>query len=364
MATTGVKCWGLNRYGQLGDGTTFQSNKPRDVSGLANGVSALTAGGYHTCAIANGGVKCWGDNANGQLGDDGKTTLSPVPVDTVGIATGATAVTGGGSHTCALLSDKTAKCWGLNDKGQLGDATTDRRLTPVTVAGLTGIEMIAAGGPHTCAITSGGTTSCWGSGAAGELGDWAQANRLTPFVAQGAASGATTLGLGQSHTCVELDNGLGKQVVSCFGWDGSGQLGLGAATRRVSPIPAQADVPAALTVSAGTGKSGSEFILTGVRFERGQSVSFTINGTPVAAPTLDPSQAQAGSFALDLLTAADNGEGIYTVKATSGSRTASATITLGNSHPTRVEPGSSASISAAGIQPAQAKRVYLPLQLR
>jgi alpha-tubulin suppressor-like RCC1 family protein len=134
LTSGALKCWGYNAKGQLGNGTTTNAVNPADVTGLTSGVTAVAAGYKHTCAVvADGGVKCWGLNDSGQLGN-GTTTDSLTPVSVTGIASGAAAVTAAGSgayvkdqsgsHSCALLTDKTAKCWGYAAAGQLGDGTT------------------------------------------------------------------------------------------------------------------------------------------------------------------------------------------------------------------------------------------------
>jgi len=178
---SGVKCWGFNFYGQLGDGTTIERHTPVDVSGLASGVSAITAGSYHTCALtAGGGVKCWGWNDYGQLGD-GTTTIRLTKVNVSGLTSGVSAITARWGHTCALTSAGGAKCWGWNNQGQLGDGTTDNRHTPVNVSGLaSGISEIAAGKIHTCARTAGGGVKCWGGNLSGQLGDGTWDDHHTP----------------------------------------------------------------------------------------------------------------------------------------------------------------------------------------
>jgi alpha-tubulin suppressor-like RCC1 family protein len=104
------------------------------VSGLTSG-AVLTAGGGHSCAVlTNGTARCWGLNNYGQLGN-GTTTSSLTPV-VVWALSNAAPITAGLNHSCALLANGTAKCWGLNKHGQLGNGTTTNRLVPVNVTGL------------------------------------------------------------------------------------------------------------------------------------------------------------------------------------------------------------------------------------
>jgi alpha-tubulin suppressor-like RCC1 family protein len=163
----GVKCWGGNAYGELGNG-----GGPLDlaytavsVTGLGRGIREITAGAQHTCALTSAGaVKCWGDSRLGQLGSratpNGRT---PVPVAAAGLKSGIRAIAGGGQHTCALTSAGGAKCWGANGQGALGNGSRTPSVTPLDAADLTsGVAAITAGDYHTCALTSGGGVKCWG----------------------------------------------------------------------------------------------------------------------------------------------------------------------------------------------------------
>lgn len=217
----GVKCWGSNSFGQLGDNTGANLNTPVDVLGLTSGVLKVASGGSHSCAVTlSGGVKCWGNNWYGQLGDN-TTTHHWAPVDVSGLS-GIVDIALGGSHSCALTSGGAVKCWGANWYGQLGDGTDQTSLVPRSVSGLSsGVAELSAGSYHNCARTNAGAVKCWGYNDDGELGDGTNADSYTPVNVSGLGGIATDIGVGSYHSCAVVSGG----GVKCWGYNSDGQLG-------------------------------------------------------------------------------------------------------------------------------------------
>jgi alpha-tubulin suppressor-like RCC1 family protein len=244
----GVKCWGNNDFGQLGDSSTVQRLAAVDVTGIASGAVAIAAGEMHTCALGTDGrVKCWGRNDLGQLGDS-STAGRVTPVAVAGLPNGIVAITSGLSHTCALTSGGAVKCWGYNNRGQLGDGSFATRTAPVDVSGLTGgVASIAAGAYHTCAVTSGGAAKCWGYNSNGQLGNNSGANTSTPLDVAGLASGVTLIAGGAFHTCALVSGG----AVKCWGSNSAGQVGDNSATQRAIPVAVSSLASGVTAISAG-----------------------------------------------------------------------------------------------------------------
>ncbi|WP_419203912.1 putative Ig domain-containing protein [Bordetella trematum] len=230
-AAGGVKCWGANRNGQLGDNSRTSRLAPVDVVGLSSGVASITTGGEHTCAVVSGAARCWGANNNGQLGDN-STTNRWMPVDVVGLNSGVTSVTAGFDHTCAITTTGAAKCWGANNSGKLGDNSTTARLAPVNVIVLSsGVASITAGRDHTCAVVS-GAARCWGANNNGQLGDNSTTDRWTLVGVVGLSSGVSSISAGKTHTCAVTTAGGAK----CWGRNSYGQLGNNSTTDSLTPV--------------------------------------------------------------------------------------------------------------------------------
>ena len=253
-----VFCWGYAGQGRLGygglgpdpvptnedpppigDNETPLSAGPVSLGGPA---IALSAGNEHTCALlATGAVRCWGGGSLGALGygdarniGDNELPSAAGPVELGGHT--ATALDAGGGHTCAVLDDKSVRCWGYGFFGELGLGSMNSIGTTETPANVPSVNLgpgasvkaIAAGDAHTCALLEDGSVRCWGRNQFGQLGYGRQDSigddespASAGAVALGAGRTALALATGTAHTCALLDD----QSVRCWGYGANGRLG-------------------------------------------------------------------------------------------------------------------------------------------
>ena len=248
-----VRAWGYNGLGQLGDNTIVNRTSPVQVTGpngvgVLDNVIAVSAGIYHSLALlSDGTVRAWGYNANGQLGDNTLTnSSSPVQVagpGGVGFLTNVVAVSAGGAHSLALLSDGTVRAWGSNWYGNLGDNTINDSSSPVQVAGFGGVGFldnviaVSAGEIHSLALLSDGTVRAWGHNANGQLGDNTLNNSSSPVQVAGSGGvgfldNVIAVSAGVGHSLALLSNG----TVRGWGHNANGQLGDNTLNNSSSPV--------------------------------------------------------------------------------------------------------------------------------
>ena len=245
-----VYCWGENAYGALGDGTTTNRSSPVAViqGALPSGatVRQIYAGDYHTCVVTSDtNTYCWGGSTNGQLGDNVstntyRTTPAAVVQGALPSTIGIVQVSAGNTQSCVIAIDNRAYCWGENTYGNLGNGTTaNTQPSPVAVSqgslpSTRTVRQISVT-LGACVIASDNDEYCWGNNVNGRIGDGTTTDRWVPTkVTQGAIpSGLVSSQIATAfHTCLL---GLNK-VVYCWGTNGSGELGDGTTTARLSPV--------------------------------------------------------------------------------------------------------------------------------
>jgi alpha-tubulin suppressor-like RCC1 family protein len=201
-------CWGLGSNGRLGNGGTNTESSPNFVElPIGRTVVDISSGYTHSCAVMdNGSAMCWGGGSDGQLGN-GLTSDKYSP-EYVILPPGRTAISidSGYDHSCAVLDNGSAVCWGLRSAGNLGDGNTSSGFehTPVYVQPLNGLTIleISAGSGYTCAIFSDNASRCWGGDSSGRLGNGVNSsNSFSPSIVVGGHSWKTNVqgsGGGQS----------------------------------------------------------------------------------------------------------------------------------------------------------------------
>jgi alpha-tubulin suppressor-like RCC1 family protein len=195
-------------------------------------LTGIAAGGFHSCLLLNDGTAaCWGGNSYGELGNGSSTLFGvPVPAAVAGL-TGAVSISAGATFTCAVLADGTVRCWGGNSTGQLGNGTKTSSALPVPVLDLMEVTSVSAGYGYACAVVSDGTARCWGDNASGQLGDQSTTQSSVPVEVKGL-TGVVKIAAGFNSTCALLSDGAAK----CWGDNSFGQLGVGTGTASLTPV--------------------------------------------------------------------------------------------------------------------------------
>ena len=284
MEDQSVRCWGLGKDGELGNGTPNGSTTPVHLPGLA-GVVSVSAGAAHSCAVlADGTARCWGANASGQLGD-GTTTDRLSPVAVTGLS-GVAEIATGAASTCARLTNATVKCWGDNSRGQLGAGTTTNATGPIAVSGLAGVTGIDLHDANGCARLSSGVVKCWGPNDLGQLGSGAASATpgTSPVVVSGLAD-AIDVAVGTSSCAVRATGS-----VACWGGNASGELGASSAAGFSATPVTVSGINTAAQVASGNGVACARLAAGTAqcwgRNDHGQLGDGTNTGRSAPAPVL------------------------------------------------------------------------------
>jgi alpha-tubulin suppressor-like RCC1 family protein len=255
-----ARCWGLDAFGQIGDGGKgYIVSKPSTVAGIS-GVRSVAVGHEYSCALgADGGVSCWGDNLSGQIGNgcgpcglpgsaaEQEMVLAPLAV--TGLSGPATALVANTSYgddlgyNCAVLQSGGIECWGADSLGLSGQSNA-LGIPPTAVPGVTNAVAVSAAIWSACALLADGTVACWGLGPLGQPGKSPYSDSATAIPVPGI-SGAIAMTTGDFHGCAVLADG----TVSCWGGNTSGSLGNGTMTDSPTAVPVS-DLSGAIAIGA------------------------------------------------------------------------------------------------------------------
>ena len=244
LADETVDCWGSDEYGTLarGDASAPSDTTPESI-GLTNAVD-IAGGQFASCAVlSTGDIACWGNNGSGDIAPPQTNVIFPAP--TILDAGGAkfVRVSVGILNACAVSNDGHVWCWGFDDDGEDGHYT-DGGLQDEVVAQAVGLDSavdVAAGYEASCAVKSDGSLWCWGVNIDGQLGapDGGPSYEYAPAAVSMPAGKKFTRVVGHVEGfCALADDG----TVWCWGATGFGVAGNGALDAGTI-FPSQLDEP-------------------------------------------------------------------------------------------------------------------------
>jgi alpha-tubulin suppressor-like RCC1 family protein len=223
----GLSCWGDNSQGELGDGTQAPALAPRSIGAAL--WSSVSAGAQHTCGVdaLTGMPSCWGANTAGLNGNGYGGSLSAYPAPVVSATASWAQLATGADHTCAIKSDGSLWCWGLNVHGELGLGTIASADLPARVGLQTDWLSISLGSNTTCGLrgTSGGPTTlwCWGDNTNRQVAASGSISILAPMQL-GTDTDFASVAVGFANvTCATTKRGTAR----CWGLNANGQLANG-----------------------------------------------------------------------------------------------------------------------------------------
>ena len=262
-----VLAWGSNNLGQVGNIDIATADSPVYVNGPADKtdlseIIAIASGMYHSVALrSDGTVWTWGGNNKGQLGNNStQTQYRPVQVihkNGSSYLSDIIAIAAGGYHTLALESNGQIWAWGDHKRGQLGiNDETDHFTTPVLISNLYEITHICAGKSHSLARKSNGTVFAWGENSDNQLGykttlDYSRIPREVNSSEATNLLNVVDIAAGDKHSLALINDG----TIQAWGNNEKGQLGIGAnhpiyPTTVINNI--NEPIPSVMAISAGS----------------------------------------------------------------------------------------------------------------